>query len=1746
MTMKYLYKSQYILAVLLLSFGISTNISAAITDILLTPSSIQENAPIGSTVGNLTTIDDTGLVIGTYSLVGGFGSNDNSSFTISGQEIQSNEVFNYESGTVSFSIRVHTEVGVESFEKVITITLTDVNEIPSISGISATPLSYTEGQAGLQVASTLAVADPENVLTSASVYFDSFLSGDSLYANSVLVPSNFDHVNKRLEISGTATPAVYQTVLRSVRYINLSENPGNTDRQVNFIVNDGTNTSIPVYRTIQVTPVNDPPVLGGVSASVMAYTEGTPGIIFAPAITVTDLDDVNLDSANVYFTSGYVSTEDSLYLVNPLFTITYKVSTGILRIKGSATIEQYQEALRNVRYTNTNKTNPTVLPNRVISIRVHDGNTFSNIVTRTISISALNDPPVASDAAILGTPTPVFYTRELLTADYTYTDPESNPENITSTGTSFRWHTATSATGTGIAVIGGAVSDTFTTRFADGGKWINMVVTPREQSGLWGDDDTSSWHYVNAAPVLQNFTIINKKHPGAFAVDETVKADYTYFDVELNAAGTNEYQWYSSQTGSWSDAQVISGATLDSFKITIAQNTRSIALQSYPHALSGTPRGERTRSPWFSVGTKPTAVISGNDTICRNSEVRRLTVTLTGTNPPWAIRYLKIGTTDTLNVSGIAASPYNLIVPDSGSYKLVKVSDQKYNFGIVSGTGIIKYFTIPTATLSNAQVGICPGDIGPFSYPIVLTGDEPWRVSILKVGADSFMISSIHVTPYNRPITLADTGTYTLLHVWDDNCMAAGSGSTKVVKKTAPSAIMSGDTAICAGGSAILHVELSGDGPWTFYYRRNTGSEIPVTVNMNLSHYIYSLSVVQAGTYTLTRVVDQVEEGCASGSAVVATHPIPTASFTEGTSACEHASNRLRLTLGGVAPWTVSYRYESDAPVSVSNIPTSPVNIPVSATGTYTLVSVSDKHCSVTTTGSHEIIPGPEVAISGFPDTLFSFSETAVPFNVEPMGGNFASSSNPGAIISINGVWNFSPSYAYITHGSPFWVVYSYQDPSTTCVGKDSTKLYILQFTAEINFESEQKERYCSNENPIELKGVNIKGNTGTFTISSPGTGLINAGQNVAYILPSVIKSGSRTVTYSVDIDGDIFTDQILLNFNHIIPDFSWDNECFDEQSLVTFTDESTSFPDNISDYQWNFYVGGDTITRYDAPSTSFTFNNRTTYAIELIASSVYMADTSYCYDTIRKELILKPTFAINGTPFIEDFQDNESSWFDFPEVKDGRNTWTFGRPEGPVFTTEASEKAWYTNMDNLNVAENSYVISPCFDFTGAKRPMIKMNIWRGFSTNPLELDGAVFQYSTDNGVNWEEVGSVNDGIYWFNSFQINGNPGGQRVGWDVTRDNNWMEARHKLDELIDLTNVRFRIAYGGIVQSGVSSNGIAFDDIWIGERSKKVLIEHFTNAGDPDSRIANENLNAIINTPENLNDIIDLQFHSDSPGNDTFNIINPEPPYSRDFYYGIPSIPYSIIDGGRGNQGAFLIDYSTNEVLVQNDLTLAALADNKFTIDMQTNLSGNSIDIDIDLKANTPVEQSSLTLHTVVIEELITGVTGDNGETSFESVVKDMLPGTGGTTFNQIWATGDIEEISLHYDYKNVFDEQQIRIVAFIQDYETGEVFQAVRMNPNVHVGIDPMESDKQTIKVFPNPARDIVNIEFPDLNTSAARIEVISFNGSLVYSSTVPAGESIVQLSTRNLSPGVYMLKVVGKNRLLGTEKLIVTGNN
>ncbi len=64
-----------------------------------------------------------------------------------------------------------------------------------------------------------------------------------------------------LSISGTASTAVYQSVLRGVTYNNTSQSPDTTSRTINVVVNDGNVDSSTAVSTISIVNVNDAPVL---------------------------------------------------------------------------------------------------------------------------------------------------------------------------------------------------------------------------------------------------------------------------------------------------------------------------------------------------------------------------------------------------------------------------------------------------------------------------------------------------------------------------------------------------------------------------------------------------------------------------------------------------------------------------------------------------------------------------------------------------------------------------------------------------------------------------------------------------------------------------------------------------------------------------------------------------------------------------------------------------------------------------------------------------------------------------------------------------------------------------------------------------------------------------------------------------------------------------------------------------------------------------------------------------------------------------------------------------------------------------------------------------------------------------------------------------------------------------------------------------------------------------------------------
>ncbi|MFA5916985.1 MAG: hypothetical protein WC850_01975 [Candidatus Gracilibacteria bacterium] len=108
-----------------------TDLNQAPTDITLSGSVIDENSPIGTTIGTVSGVDDgedNGTL--TYSLSCVTPGVDDSSFTLSGTVLSNNGVFNYEAKN-TYNICVRVSDGVLGFDKNFVILVNDLVELPT-------------------------------------------------------------------------------------------------------------------------------------------------------------------------------------------------------------------------------------------------------------------------------------------------------------------------------------------------------------------------------------------------------------------------------------------------------------------------------------------------------------------------------------------------------------------------------------------------------------------------------------------------------------------------------------------------------------------------------------------------------------------------------------------------------------------------------------------------------------------------------------------------------------------------------------------------------------------------------------------------------------------------------------------------------------------------------------------------------------------------------------------------------------------------------------------------------------------------------------------------------------------------------------------------------------------------------------------------------------------------------------------------------------------------------------------------------------------------------------------------------------------------------------------------------------------------------------------------------------------------------------------------------------------------------
>ena len=120
--------------------GILSEINAATpsntppTDIVLSALSINENLAIGSLLGGFTTTDINSGDSHSYTLTDTANYPDNSSFAISGANLQTAVVFDYET-KITYNILVETSDGTDTYTKTFTISITDVDEDSDGDGI---------------------------------------------------------------------------------------------------------------------------------------------------------------------------------------------------------------------------------------------------------------------------------------------------------------------------------------------------------------------------------------------------------------------------------------------------------------------------------------------------------------------------------------------------------------------------------------------------------------------------------------------------------------------------------------------------------------------------------------------------------------------------------------------------------------------------------------------------------------------------------------------------------------------------------------------------------------------------------------------------------------------------------------------------------------------------------------------------------------------------------------------------------------------------------------------------------------------------------------------------------------------------------------------------------------------------------------------------------------------------------------------------------------------------------------------------------------------------------------------------------------------------------------------------------------------------------------------------------------------------------------------------------------------------
>ena len=167
-------------------------------------------------------------------------------------------------------------------------------------------VSFTENATGVVLHDSINLIDfDDSDLTGATLQITgNFATAEDAlnFSNQNNITGIYDSVNGTLTLTGTDSIANYEAALRSITYVNGSDNPDPSTRSIEWTVTDGTDDSYTTTTEVDVVAVNDAPIVNS-PASPFSFTEQGSLAIQGTGFLVSDVDD-NGGQLTAIFTVG--------------------------------------------------------------------------------------------------------------------------------------------------------------------------------------------------------------------------------------------------------------------------------------------------------------------------------------------------------------------------------------------------------------------------------------------------------------------------------------------------------------------------------------------------------------------------------------------------------------------------------------------------------------------------------------------------------------------------------------------------------------------------------------------------------------------------------------------------------------------------------------------------------------------------------------------------------------------------------------------------------------------------------------------------------------------------------------------------------------------------------------------------------------------------------------------------------------------------------------------------------------------------------------------------------------------------------------------------------------------------------------------------------------------------------------------------------------------------------------------------